>query len=127
MRRGGCGRRSCFILDTTKSRSAGKADTFFRPLLEFRGDVGSYQNDLRGAANKFVLGGLGPGSDEGKDSGAVRRRDGNPALAGLQPSVNDEMEAELVQVETEAAIDVANVDANGVDAEEGIDGSPRDD
>ena len=30
------------------------------------------------------------------------------------------MEAELVQVEAEAAIDVANVDANGVDAEEGI-------
>ena len=82
---------------------------------------------MRGAANKFVLGGLGPGSDEGKDRGAVRRRDGNPTLAGLQPSVNDEVEAELVQIEAEAAIEVANVDANGVDAEEGIDGSHRDD
>src|SRR5438132_5490655 len=126
MRRGRCGRRRGLILDTTKSRSTGKADTFFRPLLEFRGDVRSYENDLRGAANKFVLGGLGLGSDEGQYGGAVRRRNSNPTLAGLQTSVNNEVEAELVKVEAEAAIDVANVDANGVDAEEGIDDSHGD-
>ena len=97
MQRGGCGRRSGLILDTTKSRSAGKADAFFRPLLEFRGDVGSYENHLRSAANKFVLGGLGPGSDEGRIVVPSEGRDGNPTLAGLQPSVNDEVEAELVQ------------------------------
>ena len=60
----------------------------------------------------------GRGGDEGEDGGAVGRGDRDPALAGLQAGVDDEPEAELVEVEAEAPVEVAHEDAHRVDAEE---------
>ena len=59
------------------------------------------------------------GGDEGEGGGAVGRGNRDPALAGLQAGVDDEPEAELVDVEAEAPVEVAHEDAHRVDAEEG--------
>jgi len=50
---------------------------------------------------------------------AVGRGYGDEALAGLEFGVVGEVEAELVNVEAEAAILVADVDVDGMDAEVG--------
>lgn len=48
---------------------------------------------------------------------AVGRRYGYEAFAGLKFGVEGEMEAELVDVEAETSVLVADIDVDGVDAE----------
>ena len=50
---------------------------------------------------------------------AVGRSNGDEAFAGLEFGVVGEVEAELVDVEAEATVLVADVDVDGVDAEVG--------
>lgn len=50
---------------------------------------------------------------------AVGRSNGDKAFAGLEFCVVGEVEAELVDVEAEAAVLVADVDVDGVDAKMG--------
>jgi len=50
---------------------------------------------------------------------AVGRGNGNEAFAGLELGVVRKMEAKLVDVEAEAAVLVADIDIDGVDAEMG--------
>ena len=48
---------------------------------------------------------------------AVRRSDSYPAIAGFHPGINDQIEAKLVQVESQASILIADQDRNVVEAE----------
>src|SRR5258707_157221 len=106
---------------------ADEAVPFPRPLLEPHGHVGGDEDDMRGAADEPVLGGPGRGDDEGEDGSAVGRGHRDPALAGLEVGVDDESEAELVEVEAEAPVEVAHEDAHRVDAEEGRGDTRRED
>ena len=117
-RRGGRRRRG-LVFDPPEPRRADEADALSRPLLEPAGDVGGDENDLRGAADELVFDGPRSWGDEGEDGGAVGRGDGDPALAGLEAGVDDEPEAELVEVEVEAPVEVVHEDPHGMDAEEG--------
>ena len=96
-----------------------EADAAQGPLLIFRDDIFGDEDDLRGTADEFVLHGIGLGSDEREDGGAVGRRYGDEAFAGLELDVVGEVEAELVEVEAEAAIEIAYEDLGGMDAEVG--------
>ncbi len=55
--------------------------------------------------------------DEVKDGAAVGRGDGYPALAGLQVGVEGQLEAELIQVKSQASFLIANENVDGVNAE----------
>ncbi len=77
------------------------------------------KTNLRGTADELVLDRIWLGGDEGKNGGAVGRSDGDEAFAGLELGVVGEVEAELVDVEAEAAVLVADEDLGGVDAEVG--------
>ncbi len=107
------------VLDPPEPRSAHEADPLPRPLLEPAGHVGGDEHDMGGAADEPVLGGPRWGDDEGEDGGAVGRGDRDPALARLKAGIDDESEAELLEVEAEAPVEVAHEDAHRVDAEEG--------
>ncbi len=106
-------------LNAAQARSVIKADPAEGPLLIFRDDIFGDENDLRRTADEFVLERIGFGSDEGKNGGAVGRRYGDQAFAGLEAHVVGEVEAELVEVEAEAAVKIADEDLGGVDAEVG--------
>lgn len=72
------------------------------------------------AANEFVVGGIGVGSGEDEIGLAVGRGYHGPAAAGELAGVIDEMEAELLDVKIHAAIEVANEDGDGLEAEKGV-------
>jgi hypothetical protein len=59
------------------------------------------------------------GGNEGKNGEAVGRSDGDEAFPGLKLDVIGEVEAELVEVEAEAAIEIADEDLRGMDTEVG--------
>jgi hypothetical protein len=81
--------------------------------------VGGDEHDLRRPADELVFDGPALGSDEREDGGAVGRRNRDPAIAGLEPGVDDEPEAQLAEVEGQAPVDVPHEDADRMDAEEG--------
>ena len=96
-----------------------ETDAAFGPFLIFGENVFGDQGQARGAANEFEVERVGLGDDEGEDGLAVGRGDGYEAFAGLEFGVEGEMEAELVDVEAETSVLVADIDINGVDAEMG--------
>ena len=105
------------VLDAAEARSVIEANTPEGPLSILGNDIFGDEDDLRGTADEFVLERIGFGSDEGKNSGAVRRSDSDQAFAGLELDVVGEVKAELVEVEAEAAIEIAHEDLSGMDAE----------
>jgi hypothetical protein len=106
-------------LDTAEARSVIEADAAEGPLFIFGDDVFGDEDDLRGTADELVLHGIGLGGDEREDGGTVGRGYGYEAFAGLEFDVVGEVEAELVEVEAEAAIEIANENLGGMDAEVG--------
>jgi len=58
--------------------------------------------------------------DQREHGGAVWRGDGYPTVAGLQAGVHDQVEAELINVEAQAAVEIVYENADGVNAEEGF-------
>jgi hypothetical protein len=120
---GTCGCRRGGLLGlslVTNALEAGRgleADAALRPFLEFCGDVFGDEDDLRGAADELVLLGIGLGSDEGENGGAVGRSDPDPTFAGLHAGVVGDVETELVDEKVEAAVLVADEDVDAVKAE----------
>lgn len=106
-------------LDAAETGGVLKADATFGPFLVFSEDVFGDEGQASGAADEFEVEGVWFGGDEGEDGLAVGRSYGDEAFAGLEFGVVGEMEAELVDVEAEAAVLVADVDVDGVDAEVG--------
>jgi len=106
--------------DAAETRGVLEADAAARPFLIFDEDVFGDEGDAGRAADKFEVEGVGFGDDEREDGLAVGRSDGDEAFAGLKLGVVGEVEAELVDVEPEAAVLVADVDIDGVDAEVGM-------
>ncbi len=104
-------------LDAAQAGSVVEADAAERPLFVFRDDIFGDEDDLRGTANELVLHRIWLGGDEGKNGGAVGRSDGDEAFPGLKLDVIGEVEAELVEVEAQATVEIADEDLGGVDAE----------
>jgi hypothetical protein len=72
---------------------------------------------LGGTANELVLDRIWLGGNEGKNGGAVGRSDGDEAFPGLELDVVGEVEAELVEVEAETTVEIADEDLSGMDTE----------
>jgi hypothetical protein len=106
-------------LDAAEAGSILEANAALGPFLVFGEDIFRDESDAGGAADEFEVEGVGLGGDEPEDGLAVGRGDGDEALAGLEFGVVGKVEAELVDVEAEAAVLVADVDGDGVDAEVG--------
>ncbi len=94
-----------------------KFDPALAPFLEFGSDVLSHKNDVRAPANELIFFGVGLRSNKRKDRGAIRRSNRCPAITGIQMGINDQVEPELVQVESQASILIADKDRNVVQAE----------
>lgn len=97
-----------------------KTDAAFGPFLKFGQDVLCDQDDIGGTADEFGFGRIGLGNDQRENRGAVRRRNSDEAVAGLELGVIGEMEAELVDEEADAAIVAADEDVDALDAEVGM-------
>jgi hypothetical protein len=106
-------------LDAAEAGSILEADAALGPFLVFGEDIFGDEGDTGGAADELEVEGVGLGGDEPEDRLAVGRGDGDEAFAGLEFGVVGKVEAELIDVEAEAAVLVADVDGDGVDAEVG--------
>ena len=106
-------------LDATEARSVLEANAASGPFLIFGQDVFGDERQAGGAANKFEVERVGLGGDEREDGLSVGGGHGDKAFAGLEFGVIGEVEAQLVDVEAETAVLVADVDVDGVDAEVG--------
>jgi hypothetical protein len=80
-------------------------------------DVLGEKADLSVASDELVVLCAGLGSDEGEDGGAVGWGDGDPAAIEVETRVGDDAEAELVDVELQALVVVADVDGGFEDAQ----------
>jgi hypothetical protein len=88
--------------------------------VELRKHVVGDKSDLRRSTDKLVVSGSRSRRYEREYRCAVRRRDGYPTLAGLKARVVDQIEPELLQVESEASILISNENLNGVKPKVGI-------
>jgi hypothetical protein len=91
------------------------------PFAELGEEIFGNERDMGGTADKFVPFGGGFGGDEREIGGAVGGRNGGPSAAGLNPGVEDQLKAEAVDVEVEAAVEIVDVNADGLQAEVGVD------
>jgi len=87
------------------------------PFLKLGGNVFGDENYLGGAADEFGFLGFGLGDDERKDGAPIGWGDGHPAVTGLEAGVECQPETKLIEIEPQAAILVADVDVDAVEAE----------
>ena len=109
-----------FVLETLEARGKLELYAALAPVPEFGDDVFGYESDVRSVANELEGLGARLGSDEGEIGGAVGRGDSDPAPPRLDASVENEMEAELVDVEGEAAFQIADIHGEGLQAQIGF-------
>ena len=105
------------IANALQARRSLEADAALGPFLELCSDIFGDEHNLRGTPDKFVLLRVRLRSDQRKDGCAIRRRYTDPAIAGLHPRVEGDVEAELVNEKTETAILVADEDIDAVKAQ----------
>ena len=116
---GADGARFGVELNAAETRSLLESDAAFGPFLVFCEDVFGDEHHARGPADELVVLRVGFGRYQGEDGLAVGRGYGDQAFARLEFGVIGEVEAKLVDVEAKAAVLVADVDIDGVDAEVG--------
>src|SRR5262245_40103040 len=78
------------------------------PLLMHGIDIFSDENNLPCPADQLIFFGAGGRSDKRNDRAAVRRRDRYPAANAFNVVVGHQTESELVQVELQAPIMIAD-------------------
>src|SRR6266478_4139573 len=93
-----------------------KTDPPLGPLLEIGHNIFGNKNNVPGAANKLAFLGVGLRIDEDKHRRAIRRSDCYPAPDRYM-GISDQVESELVHVESEASIHIGNEDGKGVNTE----------
>src|SRR6185312_16317937 len=86
------------------------------PLLELCSDVFSNQHCMPRAANQLVFFRVALGSNQGENDVAIRRRDGDPAPTGFIALIDDQFESQLVHVEAQASVLIADEDIDTKDA-----------
>src|SRR5713101_3549115 len=86
------------------------------PFLELGEDVFGQEDDLSRAADKLVFIGVGFRSNEREHSGAIRGSDGERIFDGRERDIKGQPESQLIQVESPAALFVADENGNGSEA-----------
>ncbi len=96
-----------------------KANSALSPLAVGSHDIFRHKRDRRGLADQFVLIRVGFGRDQGEHGGAMRRRNTYPALSGLKADIKGQVKSELIQVEPQASVLIADENVDRVHAEVG--------
>jgi hypothetical protein len=89
------------------------------PFLIFGENVFRDERQAGGAADQLEVERVGLGRNQREDGLSVGRSHRNEAFAGLQFGIVSKVEAELVNIETHAAVLIAHVDVDRVDAQVG--------
>src|SRR5258708_288996 len=97
-----------------------KTHALLAPFLELGEDVFGQEDDLSRAADKLVFIGAGFRSNEREHGGAIGGSDGERIFDGPERNIKGQAESQLIQVESPAALLVANENGNGSEAEVGV-------
>jgi len=97
-----------------------KTNTAGAPFLELGEDVFGQEDDLSRAADKLAFIGAGFRSNEREHSSAIGGSDGERIFDGWERDIKGQAESQLIQVESPAALFVANENGNGSEAEVGV-------
>src|SRR6266849_9849823 len=93
-----------FILDALQAGRTTKLDAALGPLSVLGENIVSNKGNLCGSSDEFVFSRAGPGRYKREDRSAVWRSHCNPAFTGLKPSIVDEIESKLIEIESQASI-----------------------
>lgn len=108
------------LLEAPEARGHLEGHAAAGPFAKLGEHIFGDEGDLRMTANELELVGAGFGSEQGEICRAVGRGDSNKGATGLDARVEDELEAEAVHVEVQAAVEIANEDGDGLKAEVGV-------
>src|SRR5262245_7144464 len=96
-----------------------KLNPTIMPLLTDGINIFSDENVLLRLANQLIFFGVGVRSDKRKERITIRRRDRHPATTAFKAVISDQSESELVQVESEASILIADENRDEENAQVG--------
>ena len=113
------------MLETFEARIARELHATGDPFAEFAGNIFGHKRDVRVAADELEFGGIACGRGECEIGVTVGRGDDDPGAAGPVAGVENELEAEGLGVEENAAIEVTYEDGDGLEAKEGDVGLDR--
>src|SRR6266851_1113388 len=105
------------ILEALQARRELEANSALAPFAVLDNHILGDKGDVSGLADELVLFRAGFWRDEGEVRGTVGRGDGYPATIGLNAGIKDQLEAELIEVKAQAAVEIANVDRNRLEAQ----------
>src|SRR5258707_2621448 len=111
------------MLEAPETRIGQKMDSTFAPFAELLEHVFGHKGDMRSAADLLELFGVGARNNQCEVGGAVGRSDYDPRLprlARLLAPVKNDLEAEQVLVEDQAAVKIPHVDHHRLQAQERI-------
>jgi hypothetical protein len=108
------------VLDAPEARRMAKANTAVAPFTKFSGDIFSDKDDVGGASDELVIRRVRLGLNQREHGGAIGRRDGDPALAGVQTGVKREVESKLIEIEAQAAFLIADEHVNRMKLQVGV-------
>ena len=109
-----------FILETLQARRELETDAALAPFAVLGNYILGDESDVRGLADELALFRAGFWRDEREVRGAVGRSDGYETAAGLNAGVKDQLETELIEVKAKAAVEIADVDRNRLEAQVGV-------
>jgi len=110
------------VLETPEAWIAGEVHAASDPFAELAGDIFGDKGDVGVASDEFEISGIASGRREDQIGLAVGRADDHPAAAGAIAGVKDQLKAESFRVEGDTAIQIADEDGDGLQAEEGVGG-----
>ena len=107
-------------MDATEPRRIAKVNSAFAPFAELGDHVFGKKNDRRVPADELVFFRLGVRGDQPQHGDAVRRGDGDQAVAGLKADIQSQIESQPIPVEFQTPILIFDKNVDGVNAEVGI-------
>ena len=108
------------MLDAPQTRGIAKADSALAPFAEFSNDILGKEDDRRVPPDQLVFIRLGIGHDQPKHRRAIGRSNRDQTITGRKAQVQRHIESKLLPVELQAAILIANVNIDRVNAQVGV-------
>src|SRR3989442_8907598 len=108
------------ILEAFQARREVEANSALGPLAVLGNHILGDKGDRRRPADELGLFRAGLRRYECEVRRAVGRGDGYKTTTGLNAGVKDQLEAELIEVEAQAVVEIANVNRNRLEAQVGV-------
>jgi hypothetical protein len=109
-----------FILHAFQSGDALKANSAFGPFAKLGRDIFGYKNDVSVPADELIFLGIRLGGDKRKHGSSIGRADGQPAVAVFIAVIADQAESQLVAIEAQALLLIANEDGDVLKTDVGV-------